>query len=280
VTTDAALSLCGCLTSAQRVPCAAWLTFVLAAWRYLAAHPVFWTHLVPNDLADTDPANPGRCRARSCAAAGVRRRGGSSWPPRRPASWPAAASYLISSLAQVASWIRPVRPRHAWQDGGGERGGRDDVDLEGPAQLRGRDGGGDAEQCDGGRVVDQDVDPAGYGRVPALLLVAEVSAKDADPFGRCAPPDQHGVSRPAARLSGQAGSGRPWPRPARARQHGPRPRARRYVCARVPDQVLAADRRARPGDVRPVRPFPLRGADMTQSDHALVALEIDAFDGI
>ena len=43
---------------------------------------------------------------------------------------------------------------------------------------------------------------------------------------------------------------------------------------------LAADRRARTGDVRRVRPFPPRGADMTQSDHALAALEIDAFDGI
>ena len=82
---------------------------VLAAWRYLTAHPVFRTYRVPNDLADIDPADPGRCRARSCAAAGVRRRGGSSWPPRRPASWPAAASYLISSLAQVAPWIRPGR---------------------------------------------------------------------------------------------------------------------------------------------------------------------------
>jgi hypothetical protein len=86
-------------------------------------------------------------------------------------------------------------------------------DLPGPREpftVAHLDGGGDAEQCDGRRVVDQDVDPAGYGRVPALLLVAEVSRKDADPFGRCAPPDQHGVSRPAARLSGredQAGAG-------------------------------------------------------------------------
>jgi len=28
---------------------------VLAAWRYLTAHPVFWTYLVPSDLADADP---------------------------------------------------------------------------------------------------------------------------------------------------------------------------------------------------------------------------------
>jgi hypothetical protein len=27
----------------------------LAAWRYLTAHPVFWTYHVPNDLADIDP---------------------------------------------------------------------------------------------------------------------------------------------------------------------------------------------------------------------------------
>jgi len=42
---------------------------------------------------------------------------------------------------------------------------------------------------------------------------------------------------------------------------------------------LAGDRRARPGDVRLVRPFPPGGADMTRSDQALAALEIDAFDG-
>jgi len=28
---------------------------VLAAWHYLTAHPVFWTYLVPSDLADIDP---------------------------------------------------------------------------------------------------------------------------------------------------------------------------------------------------------------------------------
>src|SRR5260370_34005434 len=28
---------------------------VPAAWRYLTAHPVFWTYLVPSDLAEIDP---------------------------------------------------------------------------------------------------------------------------------------------------------------------------------------------------------------------------------
>ena len=42
---------------------------------------------------------------------------------------------------------------------------------------------------------------------------------------------------------------------------------------------LAADCRTRPCDVRRVRPFPPTGADMTRSDHALAALEVDAFDG-
>ncbi len=28
---------------------------MLAAWRYLTAHPAFWTYLVPSDLADIDP---------------------------------------------------------------------------------------------------------------------------------------------------------------------------------------------------------------------------------
>jgi hypothetical protein len=28
---------------------------LLAAWRYLTAHPVFWSYLVPSDLADIDP---------------------------------------------------------------------------------------------------------------------------------------------------------------------------------------------------------------------------------
>jgi hypothetical protein len=30
-------------------------TDLLAAWRYLTAHPVFWTYVVPTDLADLDP---------------------------------------------------------------------------------------------------------------------------------------------------------------------------------------------------------------------------------
>ena len=28
---------------------------VLVAWRYLTAHPIFWSYLVPSDLADIDP---------------------------------------------------------------------------------------------------------------------------------------------------------------------------------------------------------------------------------
>ena len=30
-------------------------TDVLAAWSYLTAHPIFWSYLVPSDLADADP---------------------------------------------------------------------------------------------------------------------------------------------------------------------------------------------------------------------------------
>ena len=30
-------------------------TDVLAAWSYLTAHPIFWSYVVPNDLADADP---------------------------------------------------------------------------------------------------------------------------------------------------------------------------------------------------------------------------------
>jgi hypothetical protein len=32
---------------------------VLAAWRYLTAHPVFWTYVAPRDLADIDPREVG-----------------------------------------------------------------------------------------------------------------------------------------------------------------------------------------------------------------------------
>jgi hypothetical protein len=35
--------------------CAANPADVLAAWRYLTAHPVFWTYLLPGELADVDP---------------------------------------------------------------------------------------------------------------------------------------------------------------------------------------------------------------------------------
>jgi hypothetical protein len=71
---------------------------------------------------------------------------------------------------------------------------RDDVELEGAAQLRDGNGGSRAERLDGGRVVDQDVHAAcrkrRRGRAAALLFVAEVSGNDPDLPGGDAPVEQ------------------------------------------------------------------------------------------
>jgi hypothetical protein len=54
----------------------------------------------------------------------------------------------------------PAGLQHAGQDGGGERGRRDHVDLEGQPQVPGLDAGRGAERLYRGGVVDQDVGAA------------------------------------------------------------------------------------------------------------------------
>ena len=83
---------------------------------------------------------------------------------------------------------RPQRFQHAGQHRNGQRGRGDDVDLEGPAQLGGRDRRGGAQRLDGGGVVDQDVDVNGRhrrcGGSRALLGVAQVGGNDVNLAGQ------------------------------------------------------------------------------------------------
>jgi hypothetical protein len=79
----------------------------------------------------------------------------------------------------------PAGVEHAGKEDGGQRGRRDDVDLERQPQIPGRDPGRAAKRLYRGRIVDQDVDSAGgqrgsHGTV-AVLLVGEIDWHHADP---------------------------------------------------------------------------------------------------
>jgi hypothetical protein len=102
---------------------------------------------------------------------------------------------MPAGLAAIALKTLTTRPQRASgmpaSTAAASAAGGDDVDLEGQAQLPGRDGDGGAERLDGGRVVDQDVDAArlehGHCRAAAVLLIGQVGGHDADPPGGHAP---------------------------------------------------------------------------------------------
>ena len=116
-----------------------------------------------------------------------------------------------------------------------------DVDLEGQAQVPGRDAGGGAERLDGGRVVDQDVDAArrehGRRRAAAVLLVGQVGGQHADPPGGHAPFAQQGAGlvqlRRGAREQDHAGAGAAQPERDGAADAAPGPGDQRGLASEV-----------------------------------------------